>query len=300
MQSGKWKIILIVAFCIPHFCALAPLLVRAQESLPAVGPPHSLIVPPDCKAKLEYDRIPAAELPFSSLSDCVYDFLAFIDKAELITVRGQDGFKKRPISFFDAHKARYAAALEKQIAKIWPKDDEFSQSHRANAQKKAMYRETALVRDYIERTRDRRRYYVDGVTVMFQLDGEYNFDSKTWPIKARVICDQQPEVFYGLCDLKISDIPLTFTLTIDPADAEMISRQRGEQRMELDQRFWLAPYLQGVYDPSWLFRETRYVAAARLVPAASADTGPAFVKEVALKVKKWYFLSHDNAALFYP
>lgn len=257
----------------------------AQENAPSVGPPHSLIVPPDCKANLEYAHIPAAEQPLSALGDCVYDFLAFIDKAQRITVRGQDGFMKRSVSFFDAHMTRYASALDDRLSTVFPGADEFAQRRKARAREKALQRESALVRDYIERTRDRRRYYVDGVSVVFSLDGPYDFDSETYGIQARVISNESPTVFYRLCELRVGEIPLTFTLPIDPKTAERISRKRGEHRIDIARKFWVVPGLQGVYDPSWLFRGTRYVATARL------DVGPKFIEEAALRVKKWYFLS---------
>ncbi len=241
--------------------------------------------PSECRAKLEYARIPATEEPLFRLGECVYDFLAFIDDADLITTRGSDGFLKRSTSFFNAHMARYAATLDAGLAKAFPGEDEFARRHRARAREKALHRESALVRDYIERSQDRRRYYVEGVSAVFSLDGEYDFDSETYRIKARVTCDPQPAVFYGLCDLRIPDIPLTFTLPINLTDAEQIARKRGEHRIDIGRKFWVVPGLQGVYDPSWLFKGTRYVATARL------DVGQAFIEEVELRVKKWYFLS---------
>jgi hypothetical protein len=264
--------------------AISPPEARCQESPSTAGAP-SFSIASDCKARLEYARIPAAERPISELGDCVYDFLSFIDSAELITTRGQDGFMKRSASFFDAHMARFAAALEAELWRRFPDEDEFARRRRARAKEKALRRESALVRDYIERSKDRRRYYVDGVSVRFGLDGEYNFDSETYTIETRVTCGQQPAVFYGLCDLKIPDIPLRFTLAVSPSDAEKISRKRGEQRIDISRQFWVVPDLQGVYDPSWLFRGTRYVATARL------DVSQAFIEEVELRVKKWYFLS---------
>ena len=262
-----------------------PPAAQSQEGPPRFGPPDPPLIPSDCKAKLEYARIPAAERPLASLSDCVYDFLAFIDDAERITTRGTDGLLKRSDTFFDAHMRRYAAHLDAELRDRFPGEDEFARRRRAGAREKALHRESALVRDYIERSKDRRRYYVEGVSAVFWLDGEYDFDSETYRIKARVTRDQQPAVFYGLCDLRIPDIPLRFTLAVNPSDAEKISRKRGQQRIDIPRTFWVIPGLQGVYDPSWLFRGTRYVATAPL------DVGRAFIEELESRVKKWYFLS---------
>ncbi len=262
-----------------------PPAAQCQGGPPRFGLPDPPLVPTDCKAKLEYARIPAAERPLAGLSDCVYDFLAFIDDAERITTRGTDGLLKRSAPFFDAHMRRYAAHLDAELWERFPGEDEFARRRRAGAMEKALHRESALARDYIERSKDRRRYYVEEVSAVFWLDGEYDFNSETYKIKARVTCDQQPAVFYGLCDLRVPDIPLAFTLAIDPTEAEKISRKRGEHRIAIGRKFWVVPGLQGVYDPSWLFRGTRYVATAPL------DVGRAFIEEVELRVKKWYFLS---------
>jgi hypothetical protein len=261
---------------------------REEKGFPEFGPPPSTRISEACRAQLEYEEIRAAEAPLFRLGECVYDFLAFIDPAELIRARGSDGFVKQADSFFSAHMERYASRLKHRLEKAFPGEDEFARRKRAVAMAEALHRESALVQDFIERSRGRRRYYVEGVTVDFSLAGPYDFDRRVYDVQAEVATHQHPAVFYGLCELRVDEIPLRFTLPIDPADAERISHNRGRQQIHIDRNFPVVPGIQGVYEPSWLFRGTQHMATARL------DVGRDFLEEVEMRIKKWYFFSEPE------
>ncbi len=235
----------------------------------------------DCRYKLEYETLPAEELPMRALGACLYDFLAFIDSAERPRVRGKDGLMKTGRSFLDVHMELYAERTRRRMARALPPPLPFTSREADKKLDRALHAERILLRQFIDESRKKRSYYVERLVVDFDLPGGYDFETGKYTIRAVIRSDETVRVFHGECELRVPEMTHLFTFAATEEEARLMALKTAPKQIVLKRYFYLEPGAQGVYDTSWLFDETRMVATALI------RLGPGFALDLEREIKKW-------------
>jgi hypothetical protein len=220
-------------------------------------------IPPECRERLDAERPRRGTAPISRLGDCVYDFLAFIDGAERLKTRTEDGLSKTGETFFEHYLRSFEEWTRERLRDAEPEWTPFARRRVERLLAEAVRTERIRVSRFIGIQLDRQRYYVNSARITFVLDGGYDFDKGVYSIQATLATDETADVFFGRCELKVLALTHRFELAVDEATAERIASKPDDKRIDLDGPIYVYPHVQGVYAPSWLFKDLRYEAYAR-------------------------------------